>query len=221
MSIKSKLLAVALASTFLASGIAAATEGFYVGGDIKAVSTKFNRFINLENAGFKPNDLKNKFGGSIFAGYTFSDAFGAEFGLDLFKKKTSEGTLSDGTVSTKYTAESKLYQLYIDGVFMMPINNDFDFLLTTGLGYMNPKLTIDSVGRDKSEFDKASATIRLGLGAQYKIDDNFGVRCLVRYHGIIGDSGDPTYVPGQGMVRFTNKHLDRLVTAELGATYSF
>lgn len=108
----------------------------------------------------------NGMGANVFAGARLNKNLGVEFGLGFLGNQTG--------------FSSKVKNIYADILGYMPIQNtNFELIGTVGIG------SLYATPNDTSYFRRTTsvglATLRAGVGAQYNIDQNWGVRAMARY----------------------------------------
>lgn len=107
----------------------------------------------------------------------FAVSLGLKFnqyvGLEAFYQQSEEGEKTVlGIIKTEYK-----YKAYgLDLVGYLPVNPQFDLLGTVGLGYYD----IDVTAKD-SGFSDDGFGWRVGVGGQFNITDNWGIRVMARY----------------------------------------
>jgi len=157
---KKIILASLLSATFAMPAFAASTGG-YVTADLQSLSTTNNNGLGDPGMGFR-----------IGGGYRFTPNVSAEVGL-----AQSGSSSSVGGVSYKVAAT----QVAVVGTY--PINSQFDVL--GKLGMSANKLTLS--GLTCSNCSKTS--MMYGVGAQYNVNQQMGVRLQYENLGKTTDSG--------------------------------
>ncbi len=163
MNMKCKLLAAAAAGALVVGSVSYA-DGMsdvrpYVGGELS-----FNMPKYPAGSDYK----KNKPGLGAFVGARICDYFGVEAGYDYVMKAKSKSDSSDSI---------KISNLYLDGMGYFAASPEVDLIGAVGIGRIKPKAK-DNGG---TYYNKAKSGYRLGLGAQYKFDENIAARLMVRY----------------------------------------
>jgi hypothetical protein len=158
MMIKNKIIAAVLSVAVLSAGSAFAIEldpKFYVGGEVLGSKLK----AKDENI-----NLKKRPGAAVFAGSRLNENFGLELGYSYLGK----------------TNDVKNTNLSADVLGYLPVNESVDLIGSVGLGRLSSKAAKGAVlSNEKNTTSKVAP--RLGLGAQYKFDNNVGVRAMARF----------------------------------------
>ncbi len=179
-----KLTAICMSAVLLSSGAAFGLEfdpKFYVGAE-----AQYNKLKASNNAAFLQNGknmiTKDKLpGGSLQLGARLTENFGAEVGYAIFKNGVSNLATANSSIKTK------LNNPYVDALGYLPVANNVNLIGSLGLGRLSTKMEIKTNGvataLTQAQKDAAKAKIgaRLGLGAEYLFDANFGARTMVRY----------------------------------------
>jgi len=142
-------------------------------------------------------------------GVKFGDYFGLEAGYtkSLKENKKFTGTFAGFTGSTDIDTQITGYTLDANGYLPVTSDKKLNLVGSVGVGYYEVdttvKLTITGLGSGVGSGTTDDTALRLGLGAQYNMTDNWGVRAMVRYV--------PLSVQG----------VDSLTTYSAGVNYSF
>lgn len=111
----------------------------------------------------------------------FAVSLGLKFnqyvGLEAFYQQSEEGEKTvPGIIKTEYK-----YKAYgLDLVGYLPVNPQFDLLGTVGLGYYDAELSAKADIEEGSDSDDGFGW-RVGVGGQFNITDNWGIRVMARY----------------------------------------
>lgn len=97
-------------------------------------------------------------------------------GLEVFYQQSEQVKKASDFGQTKL--EYKGYGL--DGVYYLPVFENTQLLGSVGFGYYEVKAKIKNGGFEHGEDTKFG--LRMGLGAQYSIDENLALRFMTRYH---------------------------------------
>ncbi|MFM8454034.1 MAG: outer membrane beta-barrel protein [Gammaproteobacteria bacterium] len=132
-------------------------------------------------------------GGSVYLGSRFHENFGVELGYDFSKKKEQtfrmpalSGINAAGDVKSKLAFSGARFDLNA----YLPLDNCFELVGSLGLGWVKPRLSFENVSLTQAGFNslgfnqvstKHKVVARLGAGAQYMVNDNIGLRGLVRW----------------------------------------
>jgi opacity protein-like surface antigen len=166
--IKSKILAAAAAGLVI-GGTAQAAEMAdvrpYVGAELSFNMPKYNNAITT--TGTAVDIKKNKLGGGINAGAKICEYFGVEIGYNQVMKA------KNGNYS------GRIKNLYLDGMGYFAANPDINLIASVGVGRL--KQSISGFDIVNGSATKAKISYRLGLGAEYKFDENVTGRLMFRH----------------------------------------
>lgn len=177
-----KILAAAC-GLVMSSGFVFAHDdmNFYVGGDVgyskHGYASEFKNALASYPGSAGTAKTKAPTVG-LFVGGKFHENFGAEIGYTFFKKAKVDWT---GTWNTDYI---KANNIYADLLGYMPVDTCFDLIGSVGMGRMKIKFNTNNgadAANNYDSFSKGKVGFRLGAGAQYKFDDHFATRVMVRY----------------------------------------
>lgn len=132
------------------AAVSAHADGLYVGGSIGP-----SHYTDGGIDGVGMTD-KSATGGKVYGGYSFTPNIGLELGYaDLGKFGSAAGGVrADG--------------VFLDAVGTLPLANNFSLLGRVGV--FNGELKADTLGSDRG------TSYKVGLGVQYDINPNVGVR---------------------------------------------
>lgn len=170
-----KLIKTVLVGGLVFSATASAADFTpYVGAEVLANKSSFKKAdTNLGNNDIEPK--KSRFGLGVFGGARFTENLGVEAGFQNGLKKKANNARGN-EVSTKFN------NLYLDAVGYMPVSEEVELIGKAGLGRMKAKITVaNETVTNKDKLEKAKVGLRLGAGAQYKIDDNLAARLMLTY----------------------------------------
>ena len=143
----------------------------YIGAELSVNSAKYKDITGTFNGAASTLTLKSKTLGLGFnIGARICDYFGVEAGYTQHFKAKGKDALSDISV--------KVSNMYLDGMGYFAASPEVDFIAAVGVGRMKPKLN-GFVAADDSVL-KAKTSYRLGVGAQYKFDENVAARLMFR-----------------------------------------
>jgi OOP family OmpA-OmpF porin len=182
---KSKLLVIAAATAFTTSAFAA-DSGFYVGADIGTSQQGVN--------GPGSTNTHPSVGG-IYGGYNFDKNFGVEANYSYLGKAKIEG---------QSEVETQLFG--VDLVGRYPVSEKLDLYGKLGVAYVDRQLDYAAGGSDS----EAGIAGKFGVGAEYKIAKNIGVRAELAHY-----MGAPKF-EGPGY-----EYDDNFTTFTLGMNYRF
>jgi OOP family OmpA-OmpF porin len=182
---KSKLFVIAAATTF-AGATFAAEPGFYIGADVGATQQ------NIDSA--TPNSTHPTVGG-VYGGYNFDKHFGIEANYYNLGKAKVDGQ-----------SEVKTQLGGVDLVGRYPATDKLDLYGKFGVAYVDRQIDF-AAGGDESKSGMAG---KLGIGAEYAVAKNIGVRAEVAHY-----MGAPKF-EGPGY-----EYKDNFTTFTVGANYRF
>jgi len=181
---RNKLIGSVLSVALLSAGSAFALDidpKFYVGGELQA--TKFKPKKEVSKA-LEENDLKlkqSKAGAGVFVGSRLNENFGVEAGYSLLGKIKIVRKNGNEEANDALTAKNR--NIHADILGYLPINENVDVIGSIGVGQL--KTTFKNKDIQKALKDSGAKMqktgLRLGLGAQYKFDENIGARFMVRH----------------------------------------
>lgn len=171
---KSKILALAVVGSVIASGSALAMENkFYLGAEVNynnpsyktlTTSTTGSSFIKKNKAGF-----------SFEGGARLHENFGLGLGYNFFKKSKQLNDSSNEVAA-------KLKNLYLDAFGYYPVSEQVNLVGSLGLGKLKPSISVASETiTAPTDVNKGKFKLRAGIGAEYKFDDNVYSRVMFRY----------------------------------------
>ena len=200
---KNKLISSLLAATLLSASSAFALDldpKFYVGGEVQANKAKgqkktINDFVKLRDGDTnKDNPLtlkQDKLGLGVFIGSRIHENVGIEAGYARMGTAKYKGRYDFGGgvgLPLSSAIELKSKNIYFDVLGFMPISQSADLIGSIGVGQLKTKVAggslIDSCDIMFSEVKGQSSKktgLRLGLGAQYKLNENVGARFMIRH----------------------------------------
>lgn len=190
-----KIIAAAACGALLSGIVCADDMKFYVGGDLGynklGYTSDFKQFNSL--AGIK--DKSKSPSATIVVGVRTHENFGAEVGYTFYKKVKFNSIATGNEVYN-----IKLNDIHVDLLGYMPINECFEVIGSFGAGRYNQKETY-VVGQNTKE---SLGALRLGAGVQYKFDEHFATRAMVRYN-VLGTK---------------NQDIKNVTSLNLGLTYT-
>ena len=181
----------------LVSGTAAAEDvRFYLGGDLGYNKHSYGATIDAAQtaattAGLTSSVKKNVPTLGVLAGVKYCDNFGAELGYTFYKK--AKVSVSD---NTEFSV--KVSNLHADLLGYLPVSNEVNLIGAVGLGRVNSKVDKDGTIIADQKVNKVG--FRLGLGGEYKFDDCFAARAMVRYQKV-GKKNEFLHFPNSEVVR--------------------
>ncbi len=182
---KSKLFVIAAATAITSGAAFAADPGFYVGADVGASKQS----VDSGN----PTSENPAIGG-IYGGYNFDKNFGIEANYEYLGKTKVEG---QSDVETQVAG--------VDFVGRYPATDKLDLYGKLGVAYVHREL--NGTGIDDS---KNGAAGKVGIGGEYKVAKNIGVRAEIDHY-----MGAPKF-EGPGY-----EYKDNFTTFTIGANYHF
>lgn len=175
MTIK-KILVAGLAGTVLAGAANAMEPSYYAGGELSFGKRSYKEAFKTAAANA---DLKKKSHGlGLFVGAKFHENFGAEAGYTFRgKTKASEAAGNKRTI--------KGDSMHIDAVGFLPVADKTNVLGTIGLGWTKTKVSEGATAAINTS--KSKTGLRLGIGAQYDINETVAGRVMLRQQKVGGD----------------------------------
>lgn len=169
--------------TLLASPLAlAAEDGWYVGGSVGQTHENMDFYpaikglfpTNITPTGFSDGDGDTSY--KLFGGYQFNQNFSIESGFfDLGDYNYSAFTNPDGPGYATYDIDG----WFIDLVGTLPLTQKLDLLGRVGLNYADATTTIGGNGIITAPGytnDSSGNNPKFGIGLQYAMTDNLGLR---------------------------------------------
>lgn len=186
-----KLVVIALSGAMLISGTALGMEfdpKFYVGGELQAHKSKINKKINANpNVTVQRLDNKPLFdektgGADLFVGSRLTENVGVELGAGVING--TKLNIVTPSVLAGSSLKLKNKNAYADVMGYLPVCQDVDLIGAVGVGRLNSKIegkvVNNGVTLSKDSIKSTKTGLRLGLGAQYKFNENLGARVMVR-----------------------------------------
>lgn len=238
---KRMLKNVVLVGSVMAAGIAAADFG----GDwspIVGIDYKWST-SNHSNQGFNGGRGRSRNGASVYLGSRFCENFGLELGYDWSSRRSSTttltaapvpafGTIPAGSTFTGTVASSSRHsQWRLDLNGYMPIGccEGFDLIGSIGIASARTRVSFAETGVITTPAGVTTATTaagnfsgsrsrfawRLGVGAQYMVSCNVGVRAMYRYETLAGHRHTSTFTG------FGSRHRNSGSAVTLGLFYQF
>lgn len=151
---KKLTIAAIIIAAFVANSANAAE--FNLGGELSLMNkTRHSRLIR-----------DNRLGANIFAGTRFNQNFGAELGLGYIAKRNNRNPQT-GIGATR--------NIYADALAFIPLDNKVELIAAAGVG----RARFTNSYRHHA-WRSGKSGLRLGAGAQYNVNANWGVRTMVR-----------------------------------------
>ncbi len=192
---KMKLTTIFLLGSMLSSGVALGLDfdpKLYMGIDAqynrytgtKQITTPQN--VQLTSVGNKSLFGKSGSGLGVFAGSRLTENLGLELGYTVL---TGAKLLITNPGFQTSSLKSKNHNWYMDALGFIPVSSEIDIIGAVGIGRLSTKLSgsiqqrVTGVLRASQSLSMRSQKtgLRLGLGAQYKFDENIGARLMVRH----------------------------------------
>ncbi|APA67443.1 outer membrane beta-barrel protein [Janthinobacterium sp. 1_2014MBL_MicDiv] len=149
-----KQLFAAVVGAALAFPLFAQAESIYAGANIGRAELKVSAD---QGSSRKDNDTGYK----VYAGYDFTQNFGAEAGYVDF------GKLSQNIEDMK--SAIKNHAFYVAATGTLPLNEQFSLFAKAGVAQNRAKLTINALNFSKSESHNKTSAL-FGIGAAYHFD---------------------------------------------------
>lgn len=187
---KMKLGVIVLSASALMNTAALAMDfnpSVYVGAEAQWNRLKGDTSQFKDSKGNSMLHKKNVAGGSLLLGSRFNEYVGAEMGYSMLGKSNSSFTDTVAGVQTKYQYNVKMKNAHIDVLGYVPVANDINLIGSLGLGRLSTKVKLAANNVDQkltavqNDAAKTKIGMRVGVGAEYKIDSNISARAMVRY----------------------------------------
>lgn len=190
-----KLVAIILSGSALLSGTALGLDldpKFYLGAEAQANRYTGPKEITTPNkARLSTTDNKPLFGRSgstlnLFAGSKLNEYVGIELGYGFLNHQKMKSITPGFQTSSLKT---KNHNLFADVLGFMPLSTEVDLIGSVGIGRLSSKLCgkVEQrvagflVNQENVSMRSRKTGLRLGLGAQYKFNENVGTRLMVRH----------------------------------------
>lgn len=185
---KMKLVSLSLLGAMLVSGAAAALDcdpRFYVGGELQLNNQRFDK----QNFGWSLVDgtangktiKKTRTGLDLIVGSRVTENFGVEAGYAFL------GNTKLHDRYNYYSTKVRARNAHIDAMGYVPVSCDVNLIGSLGVGRLTTKVTNREDGitvpldAATKRLYKARTGLRVGLGAEYKIDENLSARLMARH----------------------------------------
>jgi opacity protein-like surface antigen len=192
---RTKLAKIFLLGNILTSGVVLGLDfdpTFYTG-----IEAQYNRYAGANRVttasktaltSVNNKSLFNKSGAGLglFAGSRLVENFGVELGYTALSG--AKFALNNPAFRTA-NVKSRNHNLYVDALGFIPVSSEVDIIGAVGIGRLSSKLsggiqqlTAGVLGAKQDLLTRSHKTgLRLGLGAQYKVHENVGVRFMARH----------------------------------------
>lgn len=100
-------------------------------------------------------------------GYKLTSNFGAELNVTRYNKE-------------KYDLHTRSYSVFLDMLGYLPLSQKFDLIGSFGVGSIYDKAYVYSYPLVNT-YHKAQFSPRIGVGAQFKLIENLGIRLMLRH----------------------------------------
>jgi OOP family OmpA-OmpF porin len=171
-----KQLFAAVVGAALAFPLFAQAEGAYIGANVGRSEVK----LSIDEEG---STKKSDTGYKAYAGYNFTQNFGAEAGYVDFGKV-------NGNISV-VKVEAKSHAFYVAATGTLPLNEQFSLFAKAGVSQNRTKITLSAFNVRESESNNKTSAI-FGIGAAYNINKNLSAVAEYENFGKIinADGGD-------------------------------
>lgn len=199
--------------------------GFYIGAQGGLAWTDEGNavkdYVSCVSSDQSPSSKKNKYGGKLFAGYSFTPNFSLEGGFTYYPSNEYEGK---GVSNYRAKVNFSTIDLMLKGI--LPLEKLSTNLTGWNL-YVKGGSVFTMLKRDDGVSDKilASAKLGYGLGIGYNFTDKFGVD--LSWSGVYSDS-KLTFTESAGNCHLSSSRQgnDNITAASanllaLGFTYKF
>ncbi len=166
--------------------IAIASSALLLSGAVCAMDFDPKFSVGAE-AGINQFTIKDKTDGDSWK--KTAPSVGALLGVRLIENMglelgyTAFGAFKGTDVDANESFSTKLRSPHMDVLGYLPVSSDFDLIAAIGTGRVTgkSKITTASTGATEVESFKIKANaLRLGLGVQYKFDENLSARLMLR-----------------------------------------
>jgi len=148
--------------------IAAVLSAVVLAGSAMAMEFDPKFYVGAEATGSKLENIHGTHGGAgLFAGSRLTENVGVELGYAYLGKSQD----TTGIINLDHT------NLTADLMGYLPISENVDLIGSVGVG----RLKTDVKVANSSLADSSKVAPRVGAGAQYKFDNNVGVRAKVNF----------------------------------------
>ncbi len=171
--------------------IAIASGALLLSGAVCAMDFDPKFYVGAE-AGINQLKIKDKEDGS--SSKSTKPSVGALLGVRLIENMglelgyTAFGAFKFKDVNDDESGSLKLRAPHVDVLGYLPVSTDFDLIASVGFGKISGKAKTTKITTgvaDAAEKFKADA-LRLGLGVQYKFDENLSARLMLRHQHLSG-----------------------------------
>jgi len=215
-----KLVSIVMSAATLVSGAVFADYDpqFYVGAELQTGHKKGLKKIPLKSEkkviilqktkGDTASPINTKAqGATLFLGSRLNENLGFELGGSRLATQKYKTVKRNGVVQKGVSFSIKNENVYADAMGYLPIDSATDLIGSVGVGRLSTTVSRKDVTTAVSRAQKYTAKshkmgVRVGVGAQYKFNENVGARVMVRYQ--------------QG-----NKLVKNMTSAGLGMFYQF
>lgn len=189
MNMKCKILAAAAAGLVIGSAVHADVDVHpYVGAELSYNMPKYKGDTTTTTGVATPDIKKSKPGFGVLLGARICEYFGVEAGYAQVMK------------AKKDDFSGKINNMYLDGMGYFAASPEMDLIAALGVGRLKQKVNGFDVANDGT---KAKTSYRVGVGAQYKFDENVAARLMIRHQ------------------KGNKEFLKNMNSVALGVTYTF
>lgn len=179
----------------------AADEGFYAGADYSYTHFGYNDDTIATGVRFSDVIAEDYSGYAPYVGYKFNKNIALEIGYSGQMEESSSITVG----GTTYTGDANYWSFFGDIVGIIPVNDQFNILGAIGYERITAEYDLKAVsGTGSSSVSVSNDTnaYRLGLGAEYEINEKIGIRAMVRY-AAVDFQGVDNYVQATVGLKYT------------------
>lgn len=195
-------LTLALFSSLAAQTTLAADKGVYIGAGYTYSAFNYSDEPLTTTLSFTDIVAENFSGYTPYIGYQFNKNFAVEVGYSAMLSESKNIVVS----GINLTGETEYTSFYGDLIGIFPMNDQLSLLASIGYERITADINLTGTGGGATASRNISNDVdaaRLGLGAEWMVTENIGLRGIVRY------------------VATNFKGIDGYVQGGLGVSYHF
>lgn len=147
----------------------------YVGAELGAMAVDYTTESGVDYSSFYANQLVSA---SAHAGVELNERLAVEVGYINTSEKSKDFNIGANNLSS----DIKLTGFYADMIGKHPITENVKALASVGITHLKADATYTNNGTGATvSTDEKKTSYRVGLGAEYKVNDKIDVRGTVRY----------------------------------------
>lgn len=158
----------------------------YVGFELGYQMADYKTDGNIKYADFLEENMLSL---NPYVGFQLNEHFGVEVGYLQTQtgKKTTDASAALGTSGVDLNSELKISGFHADLVGRHELSEKLDLIGSVGMARLKADLTLKatsgSVSAEASD-DETDTAYRAGVGAEYALTDNIGMRGMFRYMNV-------------------------------------